>query len=114
MDGDKTCCLPSCTPDGDECGILGDDKYQCDEEEGRCINTLDLDVDGMPDGLDNCPLDENLDQVDTDRDGFGDACDNCPNVANVDQTDTDDDRFGDACDYCPNDPLKQHPDELYG
>lgn len=36
---------------------------------------MDLDLDGVPDGLDNCPLSANLAQEDVDGDGFGDACD---------------------------------------
>src|SRR5262249_14077193 len=35
----------------------------------------DTDGDGVPDHLDNCPLDANLGQEDTDGDGVGDACD---------------------------------------
>ncbi len=35
----------------------------------------DTDGDGVPDHLDNCPLDANAGQVDTDGDGVGDACD---------------------------------------
>src|SRR5262249_185773 len=35
----------------------------------------DTDGDGVPDQLDNCPLDPNPGQVDTDGDGVGDACD---------------------------------------
>jgi hypothetical protein len=71
----------------------------------------DTDHDGIPDGVDNCPLAANPDQGDTDHDGLGDACDtdadndgipdaqdNCPLIANVDQADTDHDGLGDACD----------------
>ena len=35
----------------------------------------DMDLDGVFDGLDNCPIDANADQLDTDDDGNGDACD---------------------------------------
>ena len=34
----------------------------------------DVDFDGVPNGLDNCPNDANADQADTDGDGIGDAC----------------------------------------
>lgn len=34
----------------------------------------DLDVDGVADSVDNCPLVPNLDQLDSDIDGTGDAC----------------------------------------
>jgi len=39
---------------------------------------IDRDLDGVLDGLDNCPGDENVDQTDTDEDGLGDACDPTP------------------------------------
>jgi hypothetical protein len=35
----------------------------------------DADLDGVVDGLDNCPGTSNADQVDSDADGLGDACD---------------------------------------
>ena len=61
-----------------------------------------MDDDGIPNGLDNCPADANVDQADGDGDGVGDACDNCPVDANPDQADTDGDGIGDACDVaCP-------------
>jgi hypothetical protein len=34
-----------------------------------------MDLDGVLDGLDNCPTWPNADQLDTDRDGIGDMCD---------------------------------------
>ncbi len=73
----------------------------------------DLDGDGVPNALDNCPSVFNPDQADHDLDGRGDACDpdddddlvpdgsdNCPLVANPDQADSDQDGTGDACDAC--------------
>ncbi len=38
----------------------------------------DSDGDGVPDGEDNCPDDDNPGQEDTDGDGVGDACENDP------------------------------------
>ncbi|HEY0190012.1 MAG TPA: Ig-like domain-containing protein [Kofleriaceae bacterium] len=35
----------------------------------------DMDNDGVPDGLDNCPTTANPDQADQDHDGLGDVCD---------------------------------------
>ncbi|MBI4586913.1 MAG: thrombospondin type 3 repeat-containing protein [Planctomycetes bacterium] len=35
----------------------------------------DLDADGVPDTMDNCPAHSNPDQADGDSDGIGDACD---------------------------------------
>lgn len=60
--------------------------------------TADLDVDGVPNILDNCPTVPNPDQVNVDGDARGDSCDNCPTVPNSNQLDTDDDGLGDACD----------------
>ncbi len=57
----------------------------------------DMDLDGVPDSVDNCPTVYNPDQKDTDGDGVGDACDNCPTVANANQQDTNGDGLGDAC-----------------
>ena len=71
------------------------------------INT-DLDGDGIPNDVDNCPLTPNPLQDDTDGDGVGDACDNCTLVANGPltfpvgdpriQRDTNGDGFGNICD----------------
>jgi MYXO-CTERM domain-containing protein len=108
-------------------------------EAGRCINqpdsdgdgwcdlidtcslgddTLDADLDLVPDACDVCPnsatddsdadtfcddLDVCLpgdDRIDTDSDGIPDACDNCVTVANFNQNDADFDGFGDSCDTC--------------
>jgi len=63
--------------------------------------TLDDDVDGICDYVDNCPGLANTGQEDADGDSRGDACDNCPGVANIDQLDGDADGAGDACDNCP-------------
>jgi alpha-tubulin suppressor-like RCC1 family protein len=63
----------------------------------------DVDEDGVPDPVDNCPAVSNPGQVNNDEDNFGDACDNCNNVTNPNQNDTDDDGAGDACDPCTRD-----------
>ncbi len=71
---------------------------------------VDSDVDGMPDGSDNCPSFANSDQLDVNKNAVGDACedfdkdglsntrDNCQNIPNPDQRDTDGDGLGDKCD----------------
>jgi len=51
---------------GGQCGVLGD-----------------LDGDGVPDNVDNCPDVYNPDQADSDGDGIGDACDETPTVINL-------------------------------
>nr|WP_298475303.1 thrombospondin type 3 repeat-containing protein [uncultured Oribacterium sp.] len=71
----------------------------------------DVDNDGIPSRMDNCPTVANPDQADADNDGMGDACDddmdgdgilnvldNCLTVSNTTQQDTDNDGIGDACD----------------
>ena len=77
----------------------------------------DVDSDGIPDSVDNCPDVSNPDQADSDGDGVGGACDlapdtdadgvaddadNCPQTPNSDQADADDDGLGDACDPTPS------------
>jgi len=75
---------------------------------------LDADLDGVPDGQDNCPYVANPGQTDSDNNGIGDTCqfvpkdtdgdgaddaqDNCRYAANPDQEDTDLDGLGDVCD----------------
>jgi hypothetical protein len=61
----------------------------------------DMDSDGVPDNLDNCPTLANADQRDHDTDGRGDVCDLCPHIAEPADTDTDGDGVGDACDPRP-------------
>jgi len=56
-----------------------------------------MDLDGVPDSVDNCPSVYNSDQKDTDGDGVGDVCDNCPTVANSNQADLSGSGMGDAC-----------------
>jgi hypothetical protein len=46
-----------------------------------CTVAFDEDGDGRVDDCDNCPLDDNLDQLDQDRDGIGDVCDPHPAYA---------------------------------
>lgn len=75
----------------------------------------DRDGDGVADGVDNCPLVANANQLNTDGDSMGDLCDsdidndgvlngvdNCPANANVTQADIDGDGIGDACDATEN------------
>jgi len=71
--------------------------------EGHIITPIaDTDLDGVPNGVDNCPATGNPDQADTDGDARGNACDNCRLLANNSgagaQCDSDGDGFGNRCD----------------
>jgi len=66
----------------------------------------DVDSDGVPDAIDNCPSFSNSDQADGDADGVGDACDNCPFTYNPAQGDADGDGIGDLCDLGLQDAIK--------
>jgi hypothetical protein len=72
-------------PDGD--GVRSVDELRAggnplvadtDPTGGTLLVGKDLDGDGRPYEIDNCPDDVNSDQLDTDGDGKGDACDNDP------------------------------------
>ena len=109
---------------------LGNDTYDLffcgtPEDEPTCIPSRpgeyeglvtqgDLDGDGVPEDLDNCPLSFNpprpMDgdqQPDADGDGDGDACDPCPVTpdttacATLDPSDGDGDGVANAADNCP-------------
>ena len=80
----------------------------CDDGITAPVDPNDLDGDGIPNALDNCPGVRAPSQHDEDGDGFGDACDVCPTVVDPLQTDrgeTDsiafEDGVGDACDPRP-------------
>jgi len=63
----------------------------------------DADQDGVPDDVDNCPADQNQEQVDSDGDGLGDDCD----------ADDDNDVVSDVNENCmqtdPKDNSADHP-----
>jgi len=69
----------------------------------RCGIAIDSDGDGLNNIEDNCPDENNPDQLDTDNDGIGDVCDNCPTMANADQLDVNNNRIGDVCETDHND-----------
>lgn len=103
--------------DDDDDGVPDDEEDDCDGDgvpndydldNSACTN--DADLDGIKDGIDNCPSTANADQADSDADGTGDACedddgdgvinadDNCPTTSNASQADNDSDGSGDVCD----------------
>jgi hypothetical protein len=61
----------------------------------------DIDFDGVPNDMDNCPASSNAFQGNEDGDTFGDACDPCPIVADDNPADGDGDGVADACDPLP-------------
>jgi len=69
----------------------------------------DADADGEGDVCDTCPFDPDttectgFDPDDVDGDGYPNDLDNCPRDFNDPQTDFDEDEKGDACDECPED-----------
>jgi hypothetical protein len=69
---------------------------------------VEIDCDGVADGVDNCPEVPNPGQQNDDSDMFGNACDNCPQVDNPLQADFDGDSLGDLCD--PDDDGDGMPD----
>jgi hypothetical protein len=78
----------------------------CQNRVARCANpfappVVDTDMDGVPDGTDNCPNAANPTQANFDGDMNGDACDACETVVDL-GTDTDADGVDNACDTCLN------------
>ncbi len=64
-------------------------------------DTVDSDLDGVPNICDNCVNTQNTGQVDSDQDSFGDACDICPQDY---ENDWDQDDLCADIDPCPVDP----------
>jgi hypothetical protein len=93
---DPASCIESCE---DSCHEDCDMAY--DDCMNNCTDHFDIDLDGVPDYLDNCRFVANPQQEDGDGDDVGDACDNCPGIANPNQEDSDYDCTGDVCDLCP-------------
>jgi len=83
------------------CG--GDDVNDAgvDGNELRPDSGDDIDFDGVPNDMDNCPSSSNGFQGNEDGDKFGDACDPCPQIANDTPPDGDMDGVADACDPKP-------------
>ena len=91
-------------------GPTDSDRFQGSVADLRTL-AGDKDGDRVPDGKDNCPTVDNVEQENTDKDKVGNACDvdddgdgvsdkkdNCRLVDNKDQEDNDKDKKGDACD----------------
>ena len=71
----------------------------------------DMDGDGKPDMMDNCPDIANPEQENEDGDKFGNACDPCPGFADDTPTDSDGDGVADLCD--PNPAMPGDKIELF-
>ncbi len=102
---------------GDACDLNPQDPQVADRIPAASgMHAFDLDLDGVADLSDNCPLTPNGDQSNLDRDTIGDACDddldgdgiantaqvgsfldNCPTAPNALQLDSNGDGIGDAC-----------------
>ena len=65
------------------------------------VTVADVDADGVPDALDNCPAAVNPDQADLDGDGAGNPCD----------PDDDNDGIADVDDCAPSDPFNEIPED---
>ncbi len=78
---------------------------------GEPCNADDVDLDGIPDGNDNCQNVRNADQADGDTDNVGDVCDNCPNNTNPDQADADSNGVGDVCESTGGGPSTDRDDD---
>jgi hypothetical protein len=123
VDWIQPCCLDNCptTANSDQTNADADAVgAACDSDDGDGGVPLaypadfDVDADGVPGGLDNCPETFNPDQVDLDQNQSGNACDsdddgdqvmdvqdNCALQWNQSQIDSDLDGLGDSCDNCP-------------
>ena len=112
-------------PNDGICAVLSGENAENAPDDCLDLN-LDSDQDGVADALDNCPGEQNSDQLDVDDDGIGNICDgdldgdgianaldddsdndgvtdeldNCIFTSNADQLNSDEDTRGDACDNC--------------
>ena len=88
----------------------------CPGQSGSSERSYDVDGDGTPNCIDQCPEDRNktepgqcgcrISDTDTDGDGTADCRDQCPDTPD---TDADGDSTPDCQDLCPNDPYKIAP-----
>lgn len=91
------------------------DANTCELENVPSLGQSDTDTDGVPDAVDNCPIDPNPTQDDSDLDLIGDVCDPFPNRRDNDLAqcevdlasalaDSDTDGVPDVADNCINEP----------
>lgn len=101
---------------GDACDNDRDGDGLSNAEEaalGTDASLVDSDLDGVNDGVDNCPATGNSDQLNTDGDAKGNACDNDDDndgtldsadafpLDDTEDADADGDTVGDNADNCP-------------
>jgi streptogramin lyase len=101
------CDMTTLRPSGAAC-LNGVCPGLCNGVSATCVApspSVDVDGDGVPDCIDNCPTVPNTDQANEDGDSAGDACDAF--IFDPTETlDSDGDGIGDNADGCPFDPDK--------
>jgi|GEM_PF-7133371 hypothetical protein len=114
--GDPCDPAPACATRNDsDCDLVPDVRDACpldpnysssyqmhDTDADGVVDVCDIDIDGdgLPNGLDTCPLDlpSEADHRDRDSDGIGNGCDLCPDLNAVDASDIDGDCIDDKND----------------
>ncbi len=80
----------------DDADIANGTSEDCNSDGTPDECEADSDGDGVIDGCDRCPGEDDL--SDSDVDGVRDCLDNCPELFNPNQVDADGDGIGDSCD----------------